>query len=89
MKRLFIAAAVAGSAMLTAVAPASASTFYDYGYVKRPYSGFYSVGRHSVYCDYVKLPKRHCVYKTRCHHGKCYKKQHCKVVGFRYKQHCY
>ena len=88
MKRLLVAAVVAGSAVLTAAAPASAIEFHGY-YTKKPYSGFYGIGRHTWYCDYIKYPKRHCVYKTHCHHGKCYKKRHCRTAGYYYKQRCY
>jgi len=77
-----LAAVLAGSSVSAFSAP-----YYEWS-TKYPYSGFRGAGKHSVYCDYIKYPKRHCSYKKVCSHGKCWTKKQCRVVGWDYRQSC-
>ena len=55
---------------------------------KRPFSGFVSYGARTLYCDYIKYPKRRCYPQRVCNGGRCYSKQKCKFVGWDIRQTC-
>lgn len=80
--RLTRAVLAAGVAVIAALAGDAARAQYYEWETKRPFSGFIGIGPRSIYCDYIRYPKRVCSYDR---YGNSHK---CRVVGWEIRQHC-
>lgn len=89
MFKTIIKSATVAAILVGSTAGAFAQSSYHGKTTHYPYSGFYGVGKHSAYCDYIKYPKRYCTFKKVYSYGKWITKRSCRTVGWEYRQSCY